>query len=245
MTTADQPLLRGDTDGQDDFHHLQRGLHAEWHDQPALRHVGRRQQQDHAAIHGAGGANTNWTITNSGHLNGTVTGLFGINLGYFGPTITSATIINSAGGVVAGQQYGIITDGPTTITNQSGGTLSANGNDIAFLQTRSTVFNYGLLTNAGATGLYLQGGGVVVNGPTGTISIDTAVSGIGVRLNAVGTVTNAGTIIGGTGGTGRVQGNHVRQPADHRSRREVRRRDQRRHRRDRAGRRQWQHWESG
>ncbi len=49
--------------------------------------------------------------------------------------------------------------------------------------------------NTNATGLYLQGGGVVVNGATGTISIDTAVSGIGVRLNAVGTVTNAGTII--------------------------------------------------
>jgi hypothetical protein len=33
----------------------------------------------HAAIYGAGGASTNWTITNSGHLNGTATGLFGIS----------------------------------------------------------------------------------------------------------------------------------------------------------------------
>ncbi len=154
----------------------------------------------HAAIYGAGGASTNWTITNSGHLNGTATGLFGINLGYFGPTITSATIINSSGGVVAGQRYGIITDGPTTITNQSGGTLTANGTDIVFLQTRGTVFNYGLAINSDATGLYLESGGVVVNGPTGIISLNTTVSGVGVRLGGVGTVTNAGTIIGGTGG---------------------------------------------
>ena len=154
----------------------------------------------HAAIYGAGGASTNWTITNSGHVSATGTGLFGINLGYFGPTVTSALIINNSGGLIAGQQYGIITDGATTITNQSGGTLSANGNDIVFLQTKGTIFNYGLAINTNATGLYLQGGGVVVNGATGTISIDTAVSGIGVRLNAVGTVTNAGTIIGGTGG---------------------------------------------
>ncbi len=154
----------------------------------------------HAAIYAAGGANTNWTITNSGHISGTAVGLFGINLGYFGPTITSATIVNASGGVIAGQQYEIITDGATTITNQTGGTLSANGNDIVFLQTQGTVFNYGLATNASATGLYLQGGGVVVNEATGTISLNTTVSGIGVRLNAVGTVTNAGTIIGGTGG---------------------------------------------
>jgi antigen 43 len=143
---------------------------------------------------------TNWTIINSGHVSGTATGLFGINLGYFGPTVTSAVIINNSGGVIAGQQYGIITDGATTITNESGGTLSANGNDIVFLQTKGTVFNYGLAINTNATGLYLQGGGSVVNGATGTIAIDTAVSGIGVRLNAVGTVTNSGTIIGGTGG---------------------------------------------
>ena len=117
-------------------------------------------------------------------------------------TVTSAVIINNSGGVIAGQQcMEIITDGSTTITNQSGGTLSANGNDIVFLQTRGTVVNrYGLAINTNATGLYLQGGGSVVNGATGTIAIDTAVSGIGVRLNAVGTVTNAGTIIGGTGG---------------------------------------------
>jgi hypothetical protein len=154
----------------------------------------------HAAIYGAGGSGTNWTITNSGRVGGTATSLFGINLGYFGPTVTSALIINNLGGTIAGQQYGIITDGPTTITNQSGGTLSANGNDIVFLQTQGTIFNYGLAINTNATGLYLQGGGVVVNGATGTISTDPAVSGIGVRLNAVGTVTNAGTIIGGTGG---------------------------------------------
>ena len=154
----------------------------------------------HAAIYGAGGASTNWTIINSGHVSGTGTGLFGINLGYFGPTVTSALIINNSGGVIAGQQYGIITDGSTTLTNASGGTLSANGNDIVFLQTKGTVFNYGLAINTSATGLYLQGGGTVINGSTGTIAIDTTVSGIGVRLNAVGTVTNAGTIIGGTGG---------------------------------------------
>ena len=154
----------------------------------------------HAAIYGAGGASKNWTIDNSGTIKGTGAGLFGINLGYFGPTVTSAVIINNSGGVIAGQQYGIITDGPTTITNAPGGTLSANGNDIIFLQTRGTVVNYGVATNADGTGVYLQGGGVVVNGSTGIISIDTAVSGIGVRLNAVGTVTNAGTIIGGTGG---------------------------------------------
>jgi hypothetical protein len=154
----------------------------------------------HAAIYGAGGSGTNWTINNSGHVIGTASSVFGINLGYFGPTVTSALIINSSGGVIAGQQYGIITDGATTITNHSGGTLSANGNDIVFLQTQGTVFNYGLAINTNATGLYLQGGGAVVNGSTGTISIDTAVSGIGVRLNAAGTVTNAGTIIGGTGG---------------------------------------------
>src|SRR5579863_10140682 len=78
----------------------------------------------HAAIYGAGGSGTNWTITNSGRVGGTATSLFGINLGYFGPTVTSALIINNLGGTIAGQQYGIITDGPTTITNQSGGTLS-------------------------------------------------------------------------------------------------------------------------
>jgi hypothetical protein len=78
--------------------------------------------------------------------------------------------------------------------------VSANGNDIILLQTRGTVVNYGIATNADGSGLYLQGGGVVVNGSTGITPVDTVVSGIGVRLNAVGTVTNAGTIIGGTGG---------------------------------------------
>jgi hypothetical protein len=154
----------------------------------------------HAAIYGAGGAGTNWTINNSGHVAGTASSLFGINLGYFGPTVTSALIINNSGGVITGQQYGIITDGSTTITNASGGTVSASGNDVVFLQTNGTVVNYGLITNASATGLYLQSGGVVVNGSTGTIAVNTGQGGTGVRLSAAGTVTNAGTIIGGTGG---------------------------------------------
>ena len=58
----------------------------------------------HAAIYGSGGANTNWTIDNSGHVSATGSGIFGINLGYFGPTVTSALIINRSGGLIAGQQ---------------------------------------------------------------------------------------------------------------------------------------------
>ena len=197
-------LIKGVPHGQNDFQHLRIRHNAFRYLQPARHHLGRCDQQDNGHRRPCGDLRCRWrehALDDHQFRSRQWHPLqsFRHQSGYSVPTVTSALVINASGGVIAGQNYGIITDGATTITNQSGGTLSANGNDIVFLQTVGTIF-YGVATNALGSGLYLQGGGTVVNGATGTISVSTSGSGIGVRLNAVGTVTNAGTIIGGTGG---------------------------------------------
>ena len=167
---------------QDDLHHHHDGLHAlKTQSNPlsvtATGSISKTTAAGgHAAIYGAGGAATNWTITNSGRVAGTGASLFGIDLGYFGPP--SARSLSTTW---AGRSRDNGPDHhrrPNENHQPSGGTLSANGNDIVFLQTPGTIVNYGLAINTNATGFYLQGGGVVVNGATGTISINTAVSGI-------------------------------------------------------------------
>lgn len=150
------------------------------------------------AIYGAGGEA--WTITNSGHVTGG-TELTGIFLGGFSNTVTNAVIINNSGGVISGQSYGILVNGQATITNESGGTVSSfNGNETVYMLAAGTLVNYGVITNSSAIGAYLLAGGSVLNGAGATIEGSTFSSSAGIRLEAAGTVTNAGTIIGGSDG---------------------------------------------
>lgn len=88
-------------------------------------------------------------------LIGTASGLACINPSNYTPTTRRAVIINTSGGTIAGRVNGIPTDGPTTITIDSGGTFGANGNDVLNLEATATVIYCGIATKSLGTGVCL------------------------------------------------------------------------------------------
>ena len=126
----------------------------------------------------------------------------------------SGTIVNPSATTISGGSYGVeISGAPASVTNASGGVITASGQGVAF-QAGGYVTNasggtivggsgvYGLggvvaVVNAGdiagdtSCGILLQAGGSVTNQSGGTIS--GSVTGVYVN-NATGTVVNAGSI---------------------------------------------------
>ncbi|SHL99443.1 Uncharacterized conserved protein, contains a C-terminal beta-barrel porin domain [Bradyrhizobium lablabi] len=160
---------------------------------------------------GGGGSVTNQA---GGVING---GNVGVSVVGNGATVTNA------GTITGGNQIGVVL-GSGTVTNQAGGVISANYRGVV-ITGRGTVTNAGSITGTNNFGIYLQSGGSVTNqaggvirggnigvyssfGSSATNQAGGVISGgnIGVYSRGPGTVTNAGTITGGTNSV-RFEGN--------------------------------------
>jgi len=97
------------------------------------------------ALYGKGGATNSWTIDNSGTVTGGngvgTSNAGGIYLGGFVSTITNGIVTNEASGTIAGALYALFVNGPASITNKAGGTISAVSNAVMYLRGPSTVVN--------------------------------------------------------------------------------------------------------
>jgi hypothetical protein len=116
-------------------------------------------------------ANTNWTIFNAGTITRTANTDGGVQIGNGSEPVASLAFTNQTGGTITGMVAGLLVYSPasaTNIVNQSGATITANG--------------------AVSDGIGLVDGGTVTN--SGVIFGTT----VGVLLDGVGTVINAGTI---------------------------------------------------
>jgi outer membrane autotransporter protein len=135
------------------------------------------------------------TLSNSGHISGGggigyafFTGIH--NTGYIG------VLSNNGGGVIQGNNAGIMNQGGTIgVLNNSG---SISGNDFGINNTIGTI---GTLTNSGTIQSTL--GAAISNGSIGSIGIltnsstGTIVGGVGIdNAGVIGSMANAGTIAG-------------------------------------------------
>ena len=119
-----------------------------------------------AAIHAQGAAA--FSLTNYGTIKNANSGHNGVNIQ---STITSATIVNHAGGLISGGLDGIFTAVTTTIDN------------------------YGTITGVGNNGVSLYKGGTLTNHAGGVINATVIPGGWGAFIyNAYGEIHNAGTI---------------------------------------------------
>ncbi len=145
-----------------------------------------------------GGLGTNGQVTNTSGA--TISGAkFGVNAGVVGSIFNSGliTMSNATGNAVQMQAGGLV-------SNSGTGTITNNG---VYFTTAAAgaVVNAGLISGGGKKygGIGLYGGGVVTNLAGGTITGGASTYNFGVKVkNAAATVSNAGTIIGGTSGGG-------------------------------------------
>ena len=156
------------------------------------------------ALYGA--SNLSWTITNTGVISGGSIAN-GIQLGANSNYVGASVVTNQSGGTIAGR-YGIriYNNAASSITNLAGASITAIQSTAAsasavYIYATSTVTNSGAITaptsNSNDRGVFLVNGGVVSNASTGTIA-----GGVGILVNGISTVINAGTIsAGGTTGT--------------------------------------------
>src|SRR5262249_15015844 len=100
------------------------------------------------------------------------------------------------GGMISGGQIGVYVNGPGTVSNMAGATISGSGRAGAYFYYAGNVLNSGLIISSSGIGVDLILGGNVTNASGATISGQS--SGIRVVTSAA-TITNAGTISAGTG----------------------------------------------
>ena len=147
-----------------------------------------------AAIYGPSSPSISWTVTNSGTLLSSAPFASGIKL-----LGTGANVTNNAGGIInagsLGYAINIRNTGGTVVNYGAiGGTVDAYG---VVLNGAGTVTNTGPSATIAAKtrAIYLNTGGAVTNGASATIS--GGYDGVWGR-QGVSTLTNAGTIRGGT-----------------------------------------------
>jgi hypothetical protein len=137
-------------------------------------------------------------VTNAGTIAG-VGNNFGGD-GTVGVALTTGSVINLSSGIItsaAGNAIYIFGFGPSSVTNQAGGSITGATNGVASgpVAGTTTVTNAGAITGTAANGVYLQNGGSVTNQAGGTIT-----GGVnGALILNSGTATNAGTITGTSG----------------------------------------------
>jgi len=110
----------------------------------------------------------------------------------FGVFMAGAGTIANAGSIAGDRAIDLAGGG--TLDNAAGATVLGNTVGVFSSTGRATLTNAGNITATGAAGADIEGGGNVTNVAGGTISG----SAFGVFMNGGGTVTNAGTISGGT-----------------------------------------------
>jgi uncharacterized protein with beta-barrel porin domain len=122
---------------------------------------------------------------------GVITGFLGVSIRVGAGTVTNAGTITGTSGA------GVYLNHGGSVTNLAGGVITGYGIGVRVIGGASTVTNAGTIrvTGANAYGVYLgPGGGSVTNRAGGVISG----TRYGVFIRTAGTVTNAGTITGGT-----------------------------------------------
>jgi Ca2+-binding RTX toxin-like protein len=129
-------------------------------------------------------AGASGTVVNSGSI--------ATNSNYGVKLLAGGTITNAASATIYGYKYGVGAIGGASVTNAVAGTI-VGGTGIGL--DSGTVINSGIITGAAYYGIELLSGGVITNVASASISglVD------GIFLDAGGTVTNAGTIAGGSG----------------------------------------------
>jgi len=103
----------------------------------------------------------------------------------------AGTVTNA--GSISGY-HGIALMAGGTVTNASGAFISGASSAIFIHNAAGTVTNAGVISATGAAGIDMEGGGRITNSAGGTVSG----SAFGVFLSGGGTITNAGTISGGS-----------------------------------------------
>jgi hypothetical protein len=131
-------------------------------------------------------------VTNAGKVQGRASGIEII--GKAGTVTNSGVILGIGTGV------GICLDQGGTVTNETGGRITAAAGDGVFVMGGAAIVtNLGLIVGATATSgaaVYLGGGGIVTNGKSGnTLGLICGRRDGVVLNNAAGRVTNFGTII--------------------------------------------------
>jgi hypothetical protein len=129
------------------------------------------------------------TVTNAGEISGADAGV----------GMATGSVTNEAGATISANNpfvsYGVSLVDGGTVTNGAGATISAYSSRFAAgvgaYFGLGTLQNYGNIVSNGY-GVTFHSGGVVNNGKGGTISG----TGVGVRLDGAGRVTNAGAISG-------------------------------------------------
>ena len=179
-------------------------------------------------LYGPSSASSVWTITNSGLVQNTnITestaialgqrGLPNSSTGYNNPgSYVTGTIINNSGAKIVGAEDAINIWGVGSVTNMSGGTITAGngGSAIGFYGAKGTVDNLGVVLASGSTGIGVDAydGANVTNAAGATISGGNIGVYLGGYYTAPGvqghnsvfptsTVNNFGVIIG-SGGNG-------------------------------------------
>jgi hypothetical protein len=153
------------------------------------------------AVYGYTTGTIPWTVANAGTIvdgDGTAAAVrlkttnYGINNSF----------TNQSGGLITATHNGVVINGSGVIINQANATITSTDPGLAsavYIAGIGTIVNSGLL-QAENIGAYELGGGSVTNLSTGTI-----LGAGGVYLEASGTVTNAGTIIGTNAAYGAVR----------------------------------------
>jgi Hint domain len=148
----------------------------------------------------------NYTLTNLGTVGSNAVGT--------GLTVSGTADIVVNAGTLGGANYAVDASQGLSLTNQTGGRITSNGNAIYIYGATGSVTNAGVITGL-SDGIQLYAGGYVGNqhggaitgtnfdgvqiaGGTGTVTNAGNIAGhaVGIALNDGGTVTNTGSIGG-------------------------------------------------
>ena len=128
------------------------------------------------------------SVVNAGTIKNTVPGK-----GFAVALATGGSVTNLTGGAISGGNYGVLTDGVASVSNQSGATISGTVRGVFMINGGGSIGNQGRINGITFYGVELVSGGTVGNLTGGAIS--GGENGVMIT-HAPGSVTNQGMITG-------------------------------------------------